>query len=135
MLCVKSLQLCLTLCDLWTVALQAPLSMGYFRQGYWSGLPCPPPRDLPDPGIKPWSSASQADSLQLSHQGSPHIQSVKVKVAQSCPTLCGPMDYTYSPWNSPGQNAGVVAFPFSRGSSQPRGQTQVSRMAGGFFTS
>ena len=78
----------------WTVTHQAPLSMGFSRQEYWNGLPCPLPRDLPDPGIKPWSPASQADSLQLSHQGSPHIQSVKVKVAQSCPTLCGPMDYT-----------------------------------------
>ena len=42
----------------------------------------------------------------------------------------------YSPWNSPGQNTGVgIAFPFSRGSSQPRGQTQISRIAGRFFTS
>ena len=40
---------------LWTVALQAPLSMGFFRQEYWSGLPCPPPGDLPDPGIEPAS--------------------------------------------------------------------------------
>ena len=38
---------------LWTVAHQAPLSMGFSRQEYWSGLPCPPPGDLPDPGIKP----------------------------------------------------------------------------------
>ena len=37
----------------WTAALQAPLSMGFSRQEYWSGLPCPPPGDLPDPGIKP----------------------------------------------------------------------------------
>ena len=96
----------------------------------------------------------------------------KVKVAQSCPTLCDPMDY---PWNSPGQNTGVcslsllqgifptqglnpglsccrqilytlsnqgspgvlqwVAYPFSSGSSQPRSQTGVSCIAGGFFTS
>ena len=41
----------------------------------------------------------------------------------------------YSPWNSPGQNNGVVTFPFPRGSSQPRDRTQVSRIAGGFFTS
>ena len=41
----------------------------------------------------------------------------------------------YSPWNSPGQNTGVGSFPFSRGSSQPRDQTQVSRIAGRFFTS
>ena len=47
----------------WTVAHQAPLSMGFSRQAYWSGLPCPPPGDLPNPGIKPRSPASQADSL------------------------------------------------------------------------
>ena len=44
----------------WTVALQAPLSMGFSRQEYWSGLPCPPLGDLPDPGIKPISLASPA---------------------------------------------------------------------------
>ena len=98
---------------------------------------------------------------------------VKVKVTQSCPTLCNPMDC--SPWTSPGQNNGVgslsflqaifptqgwnlglshcrqilyqlshkinprilewVAFPFSSGSSKPRDWTQVSCIAGGFFTS
>ena len=40
---------------LWTVACQAPLSMGFSRQEYWSGLPCPPPGDLPNPGIEPVS--------------------------------------------------------------------------------
>ena len=52
----------------WTVACQAPLSMGFSRQEYWSGLPFPPPRDLPDPGIKPLSLVSpvlQVDSLPL----------------------------------------------------------------------
>ena len=44
----------------WTVAHQAPLSTGFFRQEYWSGLPCPPPGDLPDPGIKPVSLMSPA---------------------------------------------------------------------------
>ena len=43
---------------LWTVAGQAPLSMGFSRQEYWSGLPCPPPRDLPDPGFEPESLLS-----------------------------------------------------------------------------
>ena len=43
---------------LWTVVYQAPLSMGFSRQEYWSGLPCPPPGDLPDPGIKPVSLMS-----------------------------------------------------------------------------
>ena len=47
----------------WTVACQAPLSMGFSSQEYWSGLPCPSPGDLPDPGREPWSPALQADSL------------------------------------------------------------------------
>ena len=42
----------------WTVTLPAPLSMGLFRQEYWSGFPFPPPGDLPDPGIKPAYPAS-----------------------------------------------------------------------------
>ena len=45
----------------WTVARQAPLSMGFSRQEYWSGLPCPPPGDLPHLGIEPRSPALQAD--------------------------------------------------------------------------
>ena len=47
----------------WTIARQAPLSMGFSRQEYWSGLPFPSQRDLPDPGIKPGSPALQVDSL------------------------------------------------------------------------
>ena len=47
----------------WTVAHQAPLSMDFSRQEYWSGLPFSSPGDLPDPGIKPRSPALQADSL------------------------------------------------------------------------
>ena len=46
----------------WTAARQAPLSMGFSRQEYWSGLPCPPPGDLPNPGIEPRSPTLQADS-------------------------------------------------------------------------
>ena len=50
---------------LWTITHQAPLSMGFSRQEYWSGLPCPPPGDLPDPGIEPGSPALQADTLTV----------------------------------------------------------------------
>ena len=56
-------QSCLTLCDPWTIARQAPLCMGFFRQEYWSALPFPPPRDLPNPGIEFRSPAMQADFL------------------------------------------------------------------------
>ena len=52
----------------WTVAHQAPLSMGLSRQEYWSGLPFPSPGDLPDPGMEPRSPALQVDSSHLSHQ-------------------------------------------------------------------
>ena len=52
------LQSCPMFCDPWTVAHHAPLSMGFSRQEYCSGLPCPPPGDLPDPGIKPVSLTS-----------------------------------------------------------------------------
>ena len=47
----------------WTVAYQAPPSMGFSRQEYWNGLPFPSPGDLPDPGIKPRSPALEADAL------------------------------------------------------------------------
>ena len=56
-------QSCLTLCDPWTVAHQAPLSMEFSRQEYWSGLPFPSPGDLPEPGIEPESPALEADAL------------------------------------------------------------------------
>ena len=50
---------------LWTIVLQAPLSIGFSRQKYWSKLPFPSPGDLLDPGIEPRSAASQADSLPI----------------------------------------------------------------------
>ena len=68
----KLFQSCPTLCD--PIACQASLSLGFSRQEYWSGLPCPFPQDLPDPGIEPTSLAApplQVDSLLLSHGRSP----------------------------------------------------------------
>ena len=79
-----------------------------------------------------------ADDTTLTEENEEELKSLlmtmKVKVTQSCPSLCDLMDYTVH---------GIlqtrilerVAFPFSRGSSQPMDQTQVSRIAGGFFTS
>ena len=143
--------------QLWTVAHQAPLSMEFPRQEYWSGLPFPSPGGLPDSGIKPGSPVAPAQAGELfttespgkpifSRQEywnglsfptpgglpdsgiklrSPTLQAVslpseppgkpkvKVKVAQSCLTLCDPMDCgilqtRVMEW---------VAIPFSRGSS------------------
>ena len=48
--------------------------MGFSRQEHWSGWPCPPPGDLPDPGTEPWSPALQADSLPAEPQGGPYTQ-------------------------------------------------------------
>ena len=61
----------------WTVAYQAPLSMGVSRQEYWSGLPLPSPGDLPDPGIEPGSPALQADALPSEPPGKSHLLSSK----------------------------------------------------------
>ena len=60
---VKSLSRVRLFANLWTVAHQAPLSLGFSRQEYWSGLPFPSPGDLPNPGIEPRSPAFKVDSL------------------------------------------------------------------------
>ena len=75
---LSRVQLCATP---WTVAHWASLSMEFSRQDYWSGLPFPPPGDLPNPGIKPASPGSptlQADVLPLSYQGSSSTSSSQV---------------------------------------------------------
>ena len=68
----------------WTGAHKVPLSMGFPRQEYWSGLPFPSPRGIPDPGIEPRSPTLQADTL--------------------------PSEPSEKPWSSPGQNTGVGSF-------------------------
>ena len=155
-------QSCLTLCNPMDCRLLHP--WGFSRQEHWSGLPCPPPGYLPDPGIDPGSPGLQAYSL-------PSEPPEKSKSLSHVWLFGTPWN---SPWNSPGQNSGVsshsllqgifptqgsnpglphcrwilyqlshqgsprilecVDYSFSRGSSQPRDQTQVSCIAG-FFTS
>ena len=68
---VKLLSRALLFVTLWTVAHQAPPSMGFSRQEYWCRLPFPSPGDLPDPGIEPRSPALQADSLTSEPPGKP----------------------------------------------------------------
>ena len=116
---------------LWTVACKSPLSMGFPRQEYWNGLPFPPPGDLPDPGIEPASAVApawQANSLPLSHLGSPIKHLCVCSVTQSCVTLCDSVDCS-----PPGSSVcGIlqarilewVAMPFSRGSSWCRDRTR-----------
>ena len=79
---VKSLSRVQLFATPWTAAHQAPLSMGFSRQEYWSGLPFPSPEDLPDPGIEPRSPALQADAGRAA----------TAKSLQSRPTLCDPID-------------------------------------------
>ena len=156
----------------WTAAYQAPLSMGFSRQEYWSGFPCPSPPSrmalgksfgfltsgftvtLSIPSVffvrailfcaylltyyhlMSTLCAGRVQSLesQSERQFSDQTTIVKVKVAQLHLTLSDPMDYTVHgilqarilEW---------VAIPFSRGSSQPRDWTQLSHIAGEFFTS
>ena len=57
-MCAKLLQLCQLFVTLWAIAHQTPLFLGFSRQEYWSGLPCPPSGHLPDPGIKSTSLMS-----------------------------------------------------------------------------
>ena len=94
------------------VILQVPLSMGFSRQKYWSGLPLSFSREssqLRDPTFISYVSCNgRRDFTSLVAPGNPQHQqwNVKVKVAKSCLILCDSMDY-YSPWNSLGQNTGV----------------------------
>ena len=100
----------------WTIAHQAPLSMGFSKQEYWSGLSCPPPGDLPDPGIKPASPELASRFFTAEPPGKPDkfkrdFKYVLCLVTQLCPTLCDPMDCSPPgssvPGDSPGKNTGV----------------------------
>ena len=76
-------QPCLTICDPMD-SNQAPLSMEFSRQEHWSGLPCPSPGDLPDPGIEPESPPLQADSLPSEPLGN----NITNSVVLGCLILC-----------------------------------------------
>ena len=98
--------------------------MGFPRQEYWSILPFPSPRDIPDPGIKPRSPALQADSLLSEPPGKPMYIHVLccVKLLQLCLTLCNPKDCSppvhgilLCPWDSPGKNIGVGCHALLQG--------------------
>ena len=83
--CFSCVQLFVTL---WTIAPQAPLSMGSFRQEYWSGLPCPPPGDLPNPRIKPlllcllhWQAgSSDINHSKIVYDTPPRVMEIKTKI-------------------------------------------------------
>ena len=75
---VKSLSRVRLFATPWIVAYQAPLSMGFSRQEYCSGLPFPSPGDLPHPGVKPGSPTLQADSLPSEPPGKPYSNSASL---------------------------------------------------------
>ena len=80
--CMLSCSVVTTLCNLRDCSPPDPLYMGFSRQKYWNGYTFPPPRDLPDPGIKPTSLVSpalQTDSLPLSHQESCAVGRITLK--------------------------------------------------------
>ena len=137
----KALESCPTLCDPKDCSPPGSSVHGFSRQEYWSGLPFPTPGVLPNPGIRPVSLVSPALAgrfLSLAPPGKSFSRKVKVLVAQLNPTLCDPMDYSPPGFSVPGIFQARIlewgAIPFSRGPSCPRDQTQVSCIAGGFFT-
>ena len=84
---VKSLSRVLLFATPWTIAYQAPQSMEFSRQEYWSGLPFPSPGDLPNPGIEPRSSALQADTLPSEPPGKP-INCLFKGLVSPCSAVC-----------------------------------------------
>ena len=99
---------------LWIVAHQAPLSMGLSRQEYWSGLPFPPPGDLPDPGIKPRSPKSPTLAggfFTTEPPGKPQSDSESLSIVSHSLRPHG----LSSPWNAPGQNTGVGSLSLLQG--------------------
>ena len=77
---------CPTFATPWAATCQAPLTMGFSGQEYWSGLPFPSPGDLPDPGIKPRSPALQADSLPTELRGKPPHREISLCIRMSPPS-------------------------------------------------
>ena len=144
---MKSLSRVQLLATPWTAAYQAyqaPLSMEFSRQEYWSGVSFPSPEDLPNPGIEPRTPTLQADFLPAEPPGKPKNTGVgSLSLLQGIfptqglnPDLphCRQIFYQLSHKGSP-RTLEWIAYPFFRGSSQPRKQTRVSCVAGGFFTS
>ena len=101
---------------LWTAACQAPLSMGFSRQEHWSGLPCPPPGDLLDPGIKPsfpMFPALAGGFFTTEPSGKPYSPLLlqlllsRFSHVQLCATPRQQPTRLPCPWDSPGKNTGV----------------------------
>ena len=123
---------------LWTVACQAPLSMGFSRQEYWSRLPFSPPGDLSDPGSEPASPEGRFFYCWATSKA------IYIALVFCCAVFSHIWLFV-NPWTTAHQarlSVGIlqarilewVSMPSSRGPSQPRDRTQVSHTVGWFFT-
>ena len=106
--------------SLWPHGLQPTrllYSWGSSRQEYWSGLPCPPPGDLPNAGIEPRSPSLHVYSLPTEPQGKPLKNSSWHVESESCSVMSDSFQPhgLHSPWNSLGQNTGVGSFSLLQG--------------------
>ena len=96
---VKSLSRVRLFATPWTIAHQAPLSMGFSRQEIWSGLPLPSPGDLPDPGIEPRSPVLEADTLTSEPPGTVlYLQTELPWWLRGKELACQCRRYRFSPW-------------------------------------
>ena len=93
------LQSCLTLCNPMDYIPQAPLSVEFSRHTYWSGLPCPPPGELPDPGIEPKSPVVQVDSLPTEPPRKPRAPIPTFRAFSSVQSLCR-VQLSVTPWTT-----------------------------------
>ena len=98
----------------WTVTYQAPLSMGFSRQEYWSGLSFSSPGHLPDPWIKPISHALAGRFFTASATWEAHSYESKSE-NRSVVSDSLRLHELYSPWNSPGQNTGIGSHSLLQG--------------------
>ena len=98
----------------WIIACQAPLSMEFSRQEYWSGLSFPSPARLPDPWIKPTSHALAGGFFTTSATWEAHSYESKSE-SRSVVSDSLRLHELYSPWNSPGQNTGIGSHSLLRG--------------------
>ena len=126
----KSLQSCLTVWDPMDCSPPGCLSMGFSRQQYWSGLPSPPPGDLPHPWFKLMSPALAGRFFTIRATWKNLSLRLKLACAQSCPTLCDSMDCSLPGSSVPGifqaRILEWVAISYSQESSWPRDLTRIS---------
>ena len=108
---VKSLSRVRLFVTPWTVACEAPPSMGFSRQEYWSGLPFPSPGDFPDPGIEPRSPALQADTLPSKPPGKQNLWANNGYWGWKCyPVLNSMLSGREEEYNSPPERAHIFSI-------------------------